>query len=89
MKSYYGCGFCLAERSGPISNVKIQNLKQLPEPVSFRSHDEASTSSSMTEKETRNSQEDDDLSPRQQTGSSDVSPQSRAGKSDSASRQYR
>ena len=84
MKSYYGCGFCLAERSGPISNVKIQNLKQLPEPVSFRSHDEASTSSSMTEKETRNSLEDD-LSPRQQAGSSDVSPQSRARKMDSLS----
>ncbi|KAG5119825.1 hypothetical protein AAZX31_12G167800 [Glycine max] len=73
-----------SERSGPISNVKIQNLKQLPEPVSFRSHDEASTSSSMTEKETRNSLEDD-LSPRQQAGSSDVSPQSRARKSDSLS----
>ncbi|KAG4961222.1 hypothetical protein GLYMA_13G322200v4 [Glycine max] len=74
-----------SERFGPISNGKIQSLKQLPEPVTCRSHDEASTSSSMTEKETRNSQEDDDLSPRQQTGSSDVSPQSRAGKSDSLS----
>ena len=77
--------FCLAERFVPTSNVKTQNLKQLAEPVSCRSHDEASTSSSMNEKDTRNSQEDDELSPRQQTGSSDVSPQSRAGTSDSLS----
>ncbi|KAK8469669.1 hypothetical protein PHAVU_005G130600 [Phaseolus vulgaris] len=74
-----------SERFSPTSNVKTQNLKQLPEPVSCRSHDEASTSSSMNEKDTRNSQEDDELSPRQLTGSSDVSPQSRAGTSDSLS----
>ncbi|XP_052726799.1 protein SOSEKI 3 isoform X1 [Vigna angularis] len=74
-----------SERFDPSSNVKTQNLKQLPEPVSCRSHDEASTSSSMNEKDTRNSQEDDELSPRQQAGSSDVSPQSRAGTSDSLS----
>ncbi|XP_020230985.1 protein UPSTREAM OF FLC [Cajanus cajan] len=73
-----------SESFGHISNVKIQNLKQLPEPVSCRSNDDASTSSSLNEKETRNSQEDE-LSPRQQTGSSDVSPESRAGNIDSLS----
>ncbi|KAJ1388995.1 Upstream of FLC [Sesbania bispinosa] len=73
-----------SDRFSPNSNVKIQSLKQLPEPVSYRSHDEASSSSSMNEKETRNSQEDE-LSPGQRTGSSDVSPESRAGKSDSLS----
>ncbi|XP_027342362.1 protein UPSTREAM OF FLC-like [Abrus precatorius] len=66
-----------SERFSPVSNVRIQNLKQLPEPT-CRSHDEASTSSSMNEKEIRNSQEDE-LSPGQQTGSSDVSPDSRTG----------
>ncbi|KAL2331992.1 hypothetical protein Fmac_019573 [Flemingia macrophylla] len=73
-----------SEGFGLTNNVKIQNLKQLPGPVSCRSNDDASTSSSMNEKETRNSQEDE-LSPRPQTGSSDVSPESRAGKSDSLS----
>ncbi|XP_061345399.1 protein SOSEKI 3-like [Gastrolobium bilobum] len=73
-----------SDRFSPISNVKIHSLKQLPEPVSCRSHDEASTSSSMNGKETRNSQEDE-LSPEQHTGSSDVSPDSRDGKSGSLS----
>ncbi|OIW09121.1 hypothetical protein TanjilG_11259 [Lupinus angustifolius] len=69
-----------SDRFSPISNVKIQSLKQLPEPVSFRSHDEASSSSSQNGKETRNSQEDE-LSPEKHIGSSDVSPKSIAGKS--------
>ncbi|KAF7805648.1 protein UPSTREAM OF FLC-like isoform X1 [Senna tora] len=73
-----------SDRFSPISNDKIQNLKQLPEPASSRSHDEASSSSSLNGKETRHSQEDE-LSPGQHTGSSDVSPESRAGKSSSLS----
>ena len=56
----------------------------MPEPVSCRSHDEASSSSSLNGKEARNSQ-DGELSPGQQSGSSDVSPESRAGKSRSLS----
>ncbi|KAI4322326.1 hypothetical protein L6164_022031 [Bauhinia variegata] len=72
-----------SDRFSPISNAKIQSLKQLPVPASSRSHDDASSSSSMDGKETRNSQ--DELSPAQQTGSSDVSPESTAGKSDSLS----
>ncbi|KAK7261296.1 hypothetical protein RIF29_27605 [Crotalaria pallida] len=69
-----------SDRFSPISNVKIQSLKQLPEPVSCRSHDEASFSSSPNDKETRNSQQDE-ISPGKHTGSSDVSPKSIAGKS--------
>lgn len=62
--------------------MKIPSLKRLPEPVSCRSHDEASSSSSsMNEREGRNSQEE--ISPRQDhTGSSDASPESSDGKSD-------
>ncbi|CAL0332307.1 unnamed protein product [Lupinus luteus] len=69
-----------SDRFSPISNIKIQSLKQLPEPVSFRSHDEASSSSSQNGKETRNSQEGE-LSPEKHIGSSNVSPKSIAGKS--------
>ncbi|CAK8535298.1 unnamed protein product [Lathyrus sativus] len=72
-----------SDRFSPISNVKLPSLKRLPEPVSCRSHDEASSSSSsMNEREGRNSQEDE-ISPREHhAGSSDVSPQSSDGKSD-------
>ncbi|XP_027348249.1 protein UPSTREAM OF FLC-like [Abrus precatorius] len=70
-----------SDRFSPIGNVKIQNVKLLPGPASCRSHDEASSSSSMNGKETRHSQ-DDELSQEPHTGSSDVSPESRAGKSD-------
>ncbi|XP_058779763.1 protein SOSEKI 3-like [Vicia villosa] len=71
-----------SDRFSPISNVKLPSLKRLPEPVSCRSHDEASSSSSsMNEREGRNSQEE--ISPRQDhTGSSDASPESSDGKSD-------
>ncbi|KAI4334330.1 hypothetical protein L6164_019039 [Bauhinia variegata] len=70
-------------RFSPISNAKIQSLKQLPEPASSRNHDDSSSSSSLNGKETRHSQ--DELSPAQLTGSSDVSPESRAGMSYSLS----
>ncbi|XP_045806400.1 protein SOSEKI 3-like isoform X2 [Trifolium pratense] len=73
-----------SDHFSPISNVKLQRLKRLPEPVSCRSHDEASSSSSMNEREGRNSHEDE-VSPSQHTGSSDVSPESRDGNSDSQS----
>lgn len=74
------CRIVLADRFSPINNIKTQNPKQLPEPASSRSHDEASSSSSLNGKETRHSQEDE-LSPGQRTGSSEVSPESRDGKS--------
>ncbi|KAK4255162.1 hypothetical protein QN277_008194 [Acacia crassicarpa] len=73
-----------SDRYSPVSNVKLQSLKQLPEPASCRSHDEASSSSSLNGKEPRQSQ-DDELSPGQHTGSSDASPESRAGKSSTLS----
>ncbi|RDX88131.1 Protein UPSTREAM OF FLC [Mucuna pruriens] len=73
-----------SDRFSPISNVKIQSAKLLPGPASSRSHDEASSSSSMNGKDTRISQEDE-LSQEPHTGSSDVSPESSAEKSDSLS----
>lgn len=64
-------------------NVKIQNLKQLPEPASFRSQDDSSSSSSLNGKETKHSQEEE-LSPTaERPGSSGVSPESRVGKNSS------
>lgn len=73
-------GFYFTDRFSPIHNVKMHSLKQLPEPASSRSHDEASSSSSMNWKDTRLSQEDE-ISQGHHTGSSDVSPVSRDGKS--------
>lgn len=61
--------------------VKLQNLKQLPEPPSARSQDDSSSSTSMSGRETKNSQ-DDELSPTLRlSSSSGVSPESRGGKS--------
>lgn len=77
--------FRLADRFSQISNVKLHSLKRLPEPVSCRSNDESSSSSSMNEREGGRSSQEDELSPTQQSGSSDVSPESRAGKSSSQS----
>ncbi|XP_019414075.1 PREDICTED: protein UPSTREAM OF FLC-like isoform X1 [Lupinus angustifolius] len=70
-----------SDRFSPISNVKTHSVKLLPGPSSSRSHEDASSSSSMNGKDTRHSQEDE-LSQEQHNGSSDVSPESSAGKSD-------
>ncbi|KAJ7981062.1 Protein UPSTREAM OF FLC like [Quillaja saponaria] len=67
-----------SDRFCPISNINIQSLKQLPEPVSSRSNDDSSSSSSLNGKETRHSH-DDELSIVLHDGSSNVSPESRAG----------
>lgn len=66
-----------SDRFSPVANVKIQNLKQLPEPTSSRSQDESSSSSSLNGKETKHSQEEE-LSPpvERPGGSSSVSPES-------------
>ncbi|KAH9700346.1 UPSTREAM OF FLC protein [Citrus sinensis] len=72
-------------RFSPGVTTKIQSLRQLtaPEPASSRSPDDSSSSSSMNEKGTKHSQ-DDDLSPSvHHPGSSGVSPDSTAGKSSS------
>ncbi|KAK1429149.1 hypothetical protein QVD17_11352 [Tagetes erecta] len=59
-------------------DVKLQNLKQLPEPPSARSQDDSSSSSG---RDTKTSQ-DDELSPLVRlSSSSGVSPESRGGKS--------
>lgn len=72
-----------SERFSPIANIKMQSLKQLPEPVSSRSHDDSSSSSSMNGKEIKHSQEDE-LSPSVQLPDSTcVSPESRVGKNSS------
>lgn len=76
--------FSCPDRFSPVVNVKMQNLKQLPEPTSSRSQDDSSSSSSLNGKETKHSQEDE-LSPSAELpGSSAVSPESRAGKNSSA-----
>ncbi|XP_062017618.1 protein SOSEKI 3 [Rosa rugosa] len=66
-----------SDRFSPIANVKIQNLKQLPEPTSSRSQDDSSSSSSLNGKETKQSHEDE-LSPpvERPGGSSSVSSES-------------
>lgn len=75
--------FASTGRFSPVVTTKIQSLKQLPEPVTSRSQDDSSSSSSMNGKGTKHSQ-DDDLSPRlQPAGSSGVSPESTTGKNSS------
>lgn len=66
-----------SDHSCQVANVKIQNLKQLPEPTSSRSQDESSSSSSLNGKETKHSQEEE-LSPpvERPGGSCSVSPES-------------
>lgn len=76
---FFFFGF-IAERFSPIANIKMQSLKQLPEPVSSRSHDDSSSSSSMNGKETKHSQEDELSPPVQLPDSSSVSPESRVEK---------
>ncbi|KAJ9188783.1 hypothetical protein P3X46_000147 [Hevea brasiliensis] len=76
-------GMISTDRFAPLGTMKIQNLKQLPEPASSRCQDDSSSSSSMNGKETKHSQ-DDELSPTlQRPGSSAVSPESRDGKNSS------
>lgn len=64
-------------------NVKMQNLKQLPEPTSSRSQDDSSSPSSMNGKETKHSREEEQSPPIERLGSSGVSPESTVGKSSS------
>ena len=64
----------------PVGNTKTQSLKQLPEPASSRSQDDSASSSSMTGKGTKHSQDDDLSPPVQHSGSSDVSPDYMVGK---------
>ncbi|KAI7733503.1 hypothetical protein M8C21_028771 [Ambrosia artemisiifolia] len=61
--------------------VKLQNLKQLPEPPSARSQDDSSSSTSMSGRDTKNSQDDELSPPVRLSSSSGVSPESRGGKS--------
>ncbi|EEF38657.1 conserved hypothetical protein [Ricinus communis] len=72
-----------SDRFGPVGTIKMQNLKQLPEPASSRCRDDSSSSSSMNGKETKHSQEDELSPPLQRPGSSGVSPESRDGKNSS------
>ncbi|KAL6952600.1 hypothetical protein U1Q18_045654 [Sarracenia purpurea var. burkii] len=65
----------------PAEITKLQNPKQLPEPVSLRNHDDSSSSSSMTGRETKHSQDDELSPPVRHLCSSGMSPDSRDGKS--------
>lgn len=68
-------------RFSPAAKIKLQNLKQLPEPASSGSHDDDSSSSSMNGVETKRSQDDELSPPVQRPGSSGVSLESRDAKS--------
>ncbi|XP_021672691.2 protein SOSEKI 3 [Hevea brasiliensis] len=72
-----------SDRFAPVGTMKIQNLKQLPEPASSRCQDDSLSSSSMNGKETKNCQDDELSPPLQRSGSSGVSPESRNGKNSS------
>ncbi|KAK9079103.1 hypothetical protein SSX86_000773 [Deinandra increscens subsp. villosa] len=62
--------------------VKLENLKQLPEPPSARSQDDSSSSStSMSGRDTKTSQDDELSPPVRLSSSSGLSPESRGGKS--------
>ncbi|XP_024985953.1 protein UPSTREAM OF FLC [Cynara cardunculus var. scolymus] len=67
--------------SGRFTPVKLQNLKQLPEPPSARSQDDSSSSTSMSGRETKHSQDEELSPPVRLSSSSGVSPESRGGKS--------
>lgn len=73
-----------SDRFSPVVNVKLQNLKQLPEPISSRSQDDSSSSSSLNGKDTKHSLEEELSPPVERPGSSAVSPESRAGKNSSS-----
>ncbi|KAL3518443.1 hypothetical protein ACH5RR_021032 [Cinchona calisaya] len=70
-------------RFSPGTNLRLQNPKALPEPTSSRSQDDSSPSSSMNERITKHSQDDELSSPVQRPGSSAVSPESSIGKNSS------
>ncbi|XP_031401930.1 protein UPSTREAM OF FLC isoform X2 [Punica granatum] len=72
-----------SDHFSPVSNIKIQALKQLPAPASSRSQDDSSSSSSMNGKEAKHSQEDELSSPLHPHGSSGVSPDSGTGRNSS------
>ncbi|GMJ08893.1 SOSEKI3 [Hibiscus trionum] len=76
-----------SDHFSPVGNsIRLQNLKQLPEPPSSsRSQDDSSSSSSMNGKKTKNSQDDELSSPvnRPTPASSGASPESRYGKNSS------
>ncbi|KAI3688163.1 hypothetical protein L1987_81872 [Smallanthus sonchifolius] len=61
--------------------VKLHNLKQLPEPQSARSQDDSSSSTSMSGRDTKTSQDDELSPPVRHSSSSGASPESRGGKS--------
>ncbi|XVF05755.1 hypothetical protein REPUB_Repub05bG0199600 [Reevesia pubescens] len=76
-----------SDRLSPVENsIRLQNLKQLPEPPSSsRSQDDSSSSSSINGKGTKHSQDYELSSPvnRPTPGSSGASPESRYGKNSS------
>ena len=61
--------------------VNLQNLEQLPEPPSQKSQDDSPSSTSMSGREIKNSQDDELSSPVQHSSSSGLSLESRGGKS--------
>ncbi|GLU11887.1 hypothetical protein SLE2022_286060 [Rubroshorea leprosula] len=67
-----------------VGNLRLQNLKQLPElPSSSKIRDDSSSSSSINEKRTKDSQDDEVSPPLQRPGFSEVSSESSCGKNSS------
>lgn len=67
----------------PATTMRLQNQKSLPEPPSSRCQDDSSSSSSMNERATKHSQDDELSPPLQRPSSSAVSPESSVGKNSS------
>ncbi|CAK9182821.1 unnamed protein product [Ilex paraguariensis] len=70
-------------RLSPAANIRLPIHKQLAEPESSRSQDESSSSSSMSGRDTKHSQDDELSPPVQHPSSSGVSPESSAVKDSS------
>lgn len=64
----------------PAGNIRSHNLKQLPDPAYSRSQDDSPSSESLTERETKQSRDDEVSPPVQRSSSSAVSPDSKVGK---------
>lgn len=64
----------------PAGNIRSHNLKQLPDTAYSRSQDDSPSSESLTERETKQSRDDELSPPVQRSSSSAVSPDSKVGK---------
>ncbi|XP_063948739.1 protein SOSEKI 3 isoform X2 [Daucus carota subsp. sativus] len=69
----------------PAGNIRSHNLKQLPDPAFSRSQDDSPSSETLTERDTKQSLDDELSPPVQRSSSSVVSPDSKVGKASPSS----